>query len=87
MNKVNEVFKALADPTRREILTLLNEKDATAGEIYEHFDISKPSISHHLTILRNTGLVHRERRGQHVIYSLDTTVFQDVARWLLSFKD
>lgn len=83
---MNEVFKALADPTRREILDLLQEKDATAGEIYEHFTISKPSISHHLTILKNADLVYAERKGQHILYSLNTTVFQDALRWMLSFQ-
>lgn len=84
---MNEVFKALADPTRREILNLLQKDNATAGEIHSHFDISKPSISHHLSILRNAGLIEKERKGQHIVYSLDTTVFQDVTRWLMGFQD
>jgi DNA-binding transcriptional ArsR family regulator len=79
-----DVFKALADPTRREILTLLRQGDLTAGAIADNFAISKPSISHHLSALKNVGLVHAERRGQEILYSLDTTVFQDVAAYLLS---
>ncbi|WP_124728224.1 autorepressor SdpR family transcription factor [Staphylospora marina] len=80
---MNDVFKALADPTRRRILDLLEERDLTAGEIADHFDISKPSISNHLNILKNAGLVLTEKKGQYVIYSLNTTVLQDVIKWLM----
>ena len=59
-----EGFKALADPTRRRILELLREGNCTAGELAEHFDISKPSLSHHLATLKNAGLVTDERHGQ-----------------------
>ncbi|WP_202908639.1 autorepressor SdpR family transcription factor [Halalkalibacillus sediminis] len=83
---MNDIFKAIADPTRREILDILQEKDATAGEIYDRFTISKPSISHHLTILKNADLVYAERHGQHIFYSLNTTVFQDAIRWLMTFQ-
>ncbi|MEO4055105.1 autorepressor SdpR family transcription factor [Solibacillus sp. CAU 1738] len=83
---MNDVFKALADPTRREILGLLQEKDLTAGEISDNFNISKPSISHHLNILKNADLIIQERKGQHLYYSLNTTVFQDIIHWVLSFK-
>lgn len=79
----NLTFKALADGTRRRILELLREKDLTAGEIAEHFPISKPSISHHLNILKQAGLVSDERRGQNIVYSLNTTVFQEALAWLL----
>lgn len=58
-----EGFKALADPTRRRILELLRERDMTAGELAEHFDMTKPSISHHLATLRAAGLVSDERHG------------------------
>jgi ArsR family transcriptional regulator, arsenate/arsenite/antimonite-responsive transcriptional repressor len=84
---VNDLFKALSDPTRREILDLLQEKDITAGEISQFFNISKPSISHHLTILKNAKLIEGERKGQHIYYSLNTTVFQDAIRWLLCFQN
>ena len=83
---LNDTFKALADPTRRKILDLLKERDMTAGEIAEQFDISKPSISNHLNILKHAGLVWDERRGQHVMYTLNTTVFQDAIRWMLDFQ-
>ena len=60
---LNDAFKALSDPTRRKILELLQEKDMTAGEIADSFQISKPSISHHLSILKNADMVLDERQG------------------------
>ena len=81
-----EGFKALADPTRRRILQLLRDGDLTAGELAEHFDISKPSLSHHLATLKSAGLVSDERRGQNIVYSLNTTVMQDLIGWFLGFS-
>lgn len=78
---MNDVFKALADPTRRRILELLSEKDMNAGEIADYFQISKPSISHHLNILKNVELIEDERQGQNIVYSLNTTVFHDIVKW------
>lgn len=83
MGDLQPVFKALADPTRRAILRLLQERDMTAGEIAGHFPVTKASISHHLAVLKQAGLVLDERRGQHVVYSLNTTVFQEVLAWLM----
>ncbi|MCB0608259.1 MAG: winged helix-turn-helix transcriptional regulator [Lewinellaceae bacterium] len=83
---MNKAFKALNDPTRREILKLLQEKDLTAGEIADAFDISKPSISHHLDLLKQAGLVTAEKQGQFVLYSLNTTVIDDILGWLLTLK-
>lgn len=83
---MNEVFKALADPTRRKILDLLKEQDLTAGEIADQFDMSKPSISNHLKILKSAGLVLDEKKGQFVVYSLNSTILQDVIKWLLEKK-
>ena len=83
---LNTLFKALADPTRRKILELLREKDLRAGEIARAFDISKPSVSHHLNMLRQSGLVLSERDGQNIIYSLNTTVFQEVLSWIYDLK-
>lgn len=82
----NDVFKALSDPTRREILDRLKEKDLTAGEIADYFSISKPSISHHLTILKTAGLITQEKKGQFIYYSLNTTVLQDIYSWILKLK-
>ena len=81
-----EGFKALAGPTRRRILELLRDGDLTAGELAEHFDISKPSLSHHLATLKSAGLVSDERRGQNIVYSLNTTVMQDLIGWFLGFS-
>ena len=81
-----EGFKALADPTRRRILELLRDGDLTASELAEHFDISKPSLSHHLATLKSAGLVSDERCGQNIVYSLNTTVMQDLIGWFLGFS-
>lgn len=81
---MNSLFKALNDPTRRKILDLLKERDLTAGEIAEVFEISKPSISHHLDILKQAGLVSTERDGQFITYSLDTTVLEEATQWLFN---
>ena len=83
---MNDAFKALSDPTRREILRLLGKRELTAGEIVGKFDISQPAISRHLAVLRQAGLVTARREGQNVVYALDTTVFQDVVRALLDLK-
>ena len=83
---MNTVFKALNDPTRRQILELLQEKDLTAGEIADQFKISFPSISHHLDLLKQAKLVTSEKDGQYVYYSLNTTVVDEIMKWFLQFK-
>lgn len=83
---MNDIFKALNDATRREILDLLKEKDRSAGEIAEAFNISKPSISHHLDILKRADLITSEKNGQFIIYSINTTIMEDVLQWILTFK-
>ncbi|HEX9510681.1 MAG TPA: autorepressor SdpR family transcription factor [Puia sp.] len=83
---MNILFKALNDQTRREILELLQEKDRTAGEIADHFTISKPSISHHLDLLKQAGLVESVKEGQFIYYSLNTTVVDEIAKWFMQFK-
>ena len=82
---MNESFKALSDPTRRKILELLAERNMTAGEIADCFKISKPSISHHLNALKNADLVLSVKEGQNVVYSLNTTVVQEVTKWFFDF--
>lgn len=84
---MNALFKALNDATRREILELLKDKDLTAGEIADKFSISKPSISHHLDLLRQAGLVVSVKEGQFIYYSLNTTVMDEVLKWIMQFKD
>jgi DNA-binding transcriptional ArsR family regulator len=84
-SEMNDAFKALADPTRRRILELLAESSKNAGDIADYFNISKPSISHHLAILKNADLISDERQGQNIVYSLNTTVFQDLIKWFFDF--
>jgi DNA-binding transcriptional ArsR family regulator len=75
---VNEAFKALADPTRREILRLLRSGEKSAGELAAHFDMSKPSLSHHFAVLRQADLVGSRRAGQQIYYYLNTTALEDL---------
>ena len=84
---MGDVFKALSDPTRRKILELLQEQPLNAGEIADYFQITKPSISHHLVILKNSGLIIDERRGQNIIYSIDMTVCQEMMKWFMNFLE
>lgn len=83
---MNIVFKALNDATRRQILELLQKTDLTAGEIAENFNISFPSISHHLDLLKQANLVTTKKEGQFIYYSLNTTVMDEIVKWLLQFK-
>jgi DNA-binding transcriptional ArsR family regulator len=83
---VNDIFKALGDPTRRKILNMLREKDLTAGEIADNFNMTKPSISNHLNILKNADLVMSDKKGQYVYYSLNTTVFQEIIQFLFDLS-
>jgi len=84
---LNPVFKALSDSTRRDILNMLQKGDMTAGEIANHFSMTKPSISHHLSILKQARLVQDLRQGQNIYYSLNTTVFQETIGWFLEMLD
>ncbi|MEN2984425.1 MAG: autorepressor SdpR family transcription factor [Dictyoglomaceae bacterium] len=77
------LFKALSDETRRRILKMLAERDMTAGEIASSFSQSWPTISHHLEMLKQAGLIIDERRGKYIVYSLNTTVFQEALLFLL----
>lgn len=83
---LNTMFKALSDPVRRQILLMLRQKDMTAGEIAEKFDISKPSISHHLNILKQAGMVTDDKKGQYIYYSINTSVFEDVMSFVLELS-
>lgn len=84
---MNTLFKALNDETRRKILELLRESDMTAGEIADNFNISKPSISHHLDILKQADMVVSIRKGQFIYYSINTTVIDDLMKWILKFSN
>lgn len=83
---MNILFRALNDATRREILELLKDGDMTAGDIADKFDMSKPSISHHLDLLRQADLVASVKKGQFVLYSLNMTVIDEIMVWFLQFK-
>jgi len=83
---MNSLFKALNDKTRRQIVELLKEKDMNAGEIAERFNISKPSISHHLDILKRADLITSEKKGQFVEYTLNTSILEDLINWILTLK-
>lgn len=80
---LSDVFQALGDPHRRHILRLLRDGDRSAGEVASSLPVTKPSVSHHLAVLRHAGLVRDERRGQRIVYSLDTTVLQDALVWAM----
>ncbi len=83
---MNQLFKALNDPTRRQILELLQKGDLSAGDIADKFDMSKPSISHHLDLLRQAGLVESVKKGQFIYYSINTTVFDEMVKWMMKFR-
>ena len=83
---MNYIFKALNDETRRQILELLREQDRSAGDIAEHFNISKPSISHHLELLKKADLITQEKKGQFIIYSINTSVLDDILAWLIKLQ-
>jgi ArsR family transcriptional regulator len=79
----NQTFRALADPTRREILDLLRRGEMTAGALAEKFDMSKPSMSHHFAVLKDADLITSRRDGQQIWYGLNTTVVQDLLAWAM----
>jgi DNA-binding transcriptional ArsR family regulator len=79
----DQVFKALADPTRRKILRMLGTREMSAGDIAERFSISGPSMSHHFSVLKSADLISGRRDGQQIFYSLNTTVVQDLLTMLL----
>ena len=82
---MQSAFRALADPTRRDILRLLRDGPRTSGEIAEHFDSAWPTISRHLGVLREASLILSERHGQQIVYELNTTVFEELVEHLLEW--
>lgn len=79
----NKAFRALADPTRREILRLLRRGERTAGDLAQRFDMTKPTMSHHFSVLKDADLLTSRRDGQTIWYSLNTTVVQDLMAWAM----
>ncbi|MCI3142798.1 autorepressor SdpR family transcription factor [Staphylococcus hominis subsp. hominis] len=83
---MKDLFKALSDKTRREILEMLRNKKMTASEISSHFDMSKASVSQHLKILRLSDLIYSERQGKYIYYHLNLSVFEEIIKWITQFK-
>jgi DNA-binding transcriptional ArsR family regulator len=83
---MNDVFKAMNDPARREILKMLHQHDMTAGDIAAKFNMTAPSISHHLDKLKRAGLVSTIKQGQFVLYSINTTIVDDLIQYILTLK-
>lgn len=84
---MNKVFKALADPTRRKILELLRRRDMSAGEIAEHFNISKPTLSRHFSVLKEADLIQGDKEGVTITYSLNMSVLEEaVWAFMSAFK-
>lgn len=81
-----ETFKALSDPTRRAILDLLKSGAQTAGDIGAHFDMTAATVSHHLSVLKDAGLVSDERRGKFICYELNVSVLDEIVGWLATLK-
>jgi ArsR family transcriptional regulator, arsenate/arsenite/antimonite-responsive transcriptional repressor len=79
----NDTFRALADPTRREILAMLRHGEITAGSLAEKFDMTKPAMSHHFKVLKDADLITSRREGQQIWYGLNTTVVQDLLTWAM----
>ncbi len=84
---MKNVWSAMSDKTRREILTLLKTRPHTAGEIADQFELSAATVSHHLSVLKTSGLITSEKRAQTIIYSLNTTVFQDILKMIAEFVE
>ena len=84
---MSDAWSAMSDANRRKILTMLNERDMTAGEISDCFSLSKATISHHLSILKEAGLIVGEKHAQTITYRLNTTVFQEFLKGVAAFLD
>ena len=82
---MDATIRALADPTRREILRMLRKRDLAAGEIAARFEMTAPTVSHHLSVLKEAGLVQAVRNGRSVVYSIDTTVVQEFLGEIVRF--
>jgi len=82
-----ESFKALSDPTRREIIHLLKKEKLPVGEILEHFEMTGATISHHLSILKDAGLVTCEKKGKYIYYELNLSVVEEIMTWFSSLKE
>lgn len=84
---IKDTFKALSDENRREILEMLKGGRMNAGDISDKFNMTQATVSHHLSILKEADLVRITREGKYIFYELNTTVFNDVLKWILDFKE
>lgn len=83
---LQDTLRALADPIRREILTLLKHGRMSAGEIVSHFDVTAASISRHLSVLKEADLIRDTREGKFIYYELNTSVLEDIMLWITELK-
>ena len=83
---MSNVWEALSDYTRREILIILKKGPLSAGQIYEYFDITKPSLSHHLSVLKESGLVKCKKKGKNIIYYLNVSSLNEVSNYIRCLK-
>ncbi len=83
---LQQTLKALADPIRREILNMLKKGRLSAGEISEHFSVSAPSVSRHLSVLKDADLIQDTREGKFIFYEINTTVLEEVMLWITDLK-
>ena len=81
-----ESLKAMSDRTRREILNLLKDGDMTAGDISAHFAMTQATVSHHLSVLKDGGLVSDRRNGKFIVYELNTSIIEEIMAWLMELK-
>lgn len=81
---IDEVFRALSDPTRREVLRLLRARDMTAGELADRFPLAKSTLSGHFGVLRHAGLIVAERTGTSIVYSLNLAAYEEALAGVLS---
>lgn len=83
---MHDIFKAIGDPTRRNILEYLRKEGRlAAGDIAARFDMTQATVSHHLSILKEAGLINDKREGKYIFYEINTTIFEDVLQWLYEF--
>ncbi len=83
---IGKTFKALSDPTRREILDLLKKQKRTAGELASHFDMTQATVSHHLSVLKEADLILDEKKGKYILYEINTSVMDEIVEWITTLK-
>ncbi len=87
MTILQQTFKALSDETRREILNLLKHRKMTAGDISSKFAMTQATVSHHLSVLKEAGLIIDDKKGKYIFYELNTTVIDGILSWMMALKE